>query len=231
MQSRFEIFPPAWSGPERDPMVTKSAPMNGSPAALREVLVLDANEDHQTLSAIALGRRGFKVTAVASGKEGVRLALTHPFEAIVLDHKVRELSSFEVLEALVERLPHTPKIFVVAPGTEDQAVKALSAGATGYLVKTARYNEVLPMEVEDQIEKARIKARVQEQSRALAAGLEERRKVEEAMQTFEERIGRSPRLFVAGRWSEDTTTAALLRQEGFTHDASALPGFLSQCAD
>lgn len=50
-------------------------------------------------------------------------------------------------------------------------------------------------------------------------------------QTFEERTGRSPRLFVAGRWSEDTTTAALLRQEGFTHDASALPGYLSRCAD
>lgn len=50
-------------------------------------------------------------------------------------------------------------------------------------------------------------------------------------QVFEERMGRSPRFFVAGRWSEDATTAALLRQEGFTHDGSALPGHLSPCAD
>ena len=48
---------------------------------------------------------------------------------------------------------------------------------------------------------------------------------------FEERMGRSPRLFVAGRWSEDAATGALLRKEGFTHDGSALPGYRSPCAD
>ena len=172
-------------------MVAKAVPASDkrNPPVLREVLVIDANEDHLTLSAIALGRRGFKVTPVASGKEGLRLGLTHTYDAIILDHKVRDLSAFEVLTTFVERLPRVPKIFVVAAGTEDQAVKALSAGATGYLVKTALYNEVLPMEVEDQIEKARIKARVQEQGRALVAGLEERRKLEEAMREFEERIG------------------------------------------
>lgn len=172
-------------------MVMRPVTANGkpSPPSLGEVLVMDANEDHQTLSAIALGRRGFKVTAVSSGKEGLRLALTRPYEAIVLDHKVRDLSAFEVLGTLTERVPRTPKIFVVAPGTEDQAVKALARGATGYLVKTARYNEVLPMEVEAQIEKARIQARVQEQGRALMAGIEERRRLEETMREFQERVG------------------------------------------
>ncbi len=187
-------------------MVAKTASASSKPVPppLGDVLVLDANEDHQTLSAIALGRRGFKVTAVASGKEGLRIALTRPFEAIVLDHKVRDVPAFEVLASLVERLPHTPKIFVVAPGTEDQAVKALSAGATGYLVKTARYNEVLPMEVEAQIERARIQARVQEQGRALVAGVEERRKLEEAMREFEERIGLMSEQAPFVLWTMDT---------------------------
>ncbi len=48
---------------------------------------------------------------------------------------------------------------------------------------------------------------------------------------FETKIGRPPHLVVAGRWSEDASTAALLRKEGFTHDASALPGHRSGCAD
>jgi len=60
-----------------------------------------------------------------------------------------------------------------------------------------------------------------EQALLIAAGRE----------MFEERMGRSPRLFVAGRWSEDATTGALLRKEGFTHDGSALPGYRSPCAD
>ena len=52
-----------------------------------------------------------------------------------------------------------------------------------------------------------------------------------AKEAFEEAIGRPPRLFVAGRWSEASATSSLLSREGFTHDASALPGLHSPCAD
>ncbi len=55
--------------------------------------------------------------------------------------------------------------------------------------------------------------------------------IHEGRLAFEEARGHAPRLFVAGRWSEDTATAALLRQEGFTYDGSALPGFRSQYSD
>ncbi|HYM39248.1 MAG TPA: PAS domain S-box protein [Thermoplasmata archaeon] len=207
-------------------MVAKASPANESPPSgpLREVLIIDANEDHQTLSAIALGRRGFKVTAVASGTEGLRLALTHPFDAIVLDHRVRDLAAFEVLQGLVRRLPTTPKVFVVAAGTEDQAVKAMHAGATGYLVKTARYNEVLPVEVEDQIEKARTRARLLEQSRALEQGAAEREKAEEALRTFEERVGVMSEQAPFILWTTDTdlrftsSVGSGLRSIGMTPD-------------
>ncbi len=173
-------------------------------AAERHILVIDANEDHQTLSALALGRHGFRVMTADSGTEGVRLALAHPFDAIVLDHKVRDKPAFEVLEELTERLPHTPMIYVVGAGAEDQAVRALSAGATGYLVKTARYNEVLPIEVEDQIEKARTRLRLEEQTRALAQGVAERERVEEALREFEDRIGLMSEHAPFVLWTMDT---------------------------
>lgn len=140
------------------------------------------------LSALALGRQGFKVTAANSGKEGLRLALSKAFDAIILDYKVRDRSSFDVLQTLVDRLPRVPKIFVVAPGTEELAVRALSEGATGYLVKTPRYNEVLPSEVEDQIRKAQIQVRLEEQQKALVQGVTERMKVEEALRGTKEQL-------------------------------------------
>ncbi len=158
------------------------------PARPAEVLVIDGNEEHQMLSALALGRQGFKVTAANSGKEGLRLALSKAFDAIILDHKVRDRSSFDVLQTLVDRLPRVPKIFVVVPGAEELAVRALSEGATGYLVKTPRYNEVLPSEVEDQIRKAQIQVRLEEQQQALVEGVSERMKVEETLRDTEERL-------------------------------------------
>lgn len=164
--------------PTRDP----------KPARISEVLVIDGNEEHQMLSALALGRQGFKVTTASSGKEGLRLALSKSFDAIILDHKVRDRSSFDVLQTLVDRLPRVPKIFVVAPGSEELAVRALSEGATGYLVKTPRYNEVLPSEVEDQIRKAQIQIRLEEQQKALVQGVSDRMKVEEALRGTEQRL-------------------------------------------
>ncbi len=164
-----------------------SAP-NETPRSATAVLLIDANEDHQTLSALALGRRGFKVTAVSSGKEGLRLGLSRPYDAIVLDQKLRDVPAFDVLSSFVKRRPHTPILFVVAAGGEDQAVKAIAAGATGYLVKTARFNEILPIEVQEQIAKAENRARLEAQARELEAGLAERREIEEVLQRFEERV-------------------------------------------
>jgi PAS domain S-box-containing protein len=163
-------------------------PKDPIPVAGPEVLVVDANEEHQMLSALALSRRGFRVSAAGSAREGLRLALSKAFDAIVLDNKLRDMPSMEVLRALVDRLPKVPKIYVVAPGAEDVAVKALHMGATGYLVKTARYNEVLAVEVEDQIDKAGTKARLEEHQRALQVDQTERKRVEEALRESEERL-------------------------------------------
>ena len=131
------------------------------------VLVIEPNEEHQVLSTMALGRRGFRVTVAGTGREGLRLALSHRFDVIVLDFKLRDVPAFDVLSVLAERVPDVPKIFVVTAGQEQTAVRALSSGAAGYLVKTARYNELLPSEVEAQIRAAKARHSLKEQRQAL----------------------------------------------------------------
>jgi PAS domain S-box-containing protein len=131
------------------------------------VLVIDPNQEHQVLSTVALGRRGFRVTIASTAREGLRLALSQTFAAIVLDVKVRDLPALEVLHVLRERLPDVPKILAVPMGQEQSAVRALSLGASGYLVKTARYNELLPSEVEAQIRAAEARRSLKEQTKAL----------------------------------------------------------------
>ncbi len=131
------------------------------------VLVIDPNEEHQVLSTMALGRRGFRVTVAGTAREGVRIALSQRFAAIVLDIRVRDMPALDVLRLLAERLPDIPKIFVVSTGQEATAVRALAQGASGYLVKTARYNELLPSEVETQIRAAVARRSLKEQKKAL----------------------------------------------------------------
>lgn len=48
---------------------------------------------------------------------------------------------------------------------------------------------------------------------------------------FERQEGRSPKAFVGGNWSENTTTLRLLVEAGFRFDGSPLPQHHSECAD
>ncbi len=150
-------------------MALTAAGSAGAPGTGKEpaVLVIDPNEEHQVLSTMALGRRGFRVTIAGTAREGLRAALSQPFAVIVIDLKVKDLSALEILRALHERIPEVPKILVVAAGQEQTAVRALASGASGFLVKTARYNELLPSEVEAQIRAAQARRSLKEQKRAL----------------------------------------------------------------
>ncbi len=148
------------------------------------VLVIDGNEEHQILSVTALGRKGFRVTSADSGKEGVRLALAQRFDAVVLGHKLRDGAGVDVLRSLAERFPGLPKIFVVPPDAEDAALRAMESGAQCYIVKTPRYNELLPAMVEEQIAEAHNRQRLAESQKAQAQVLTERK-------TFEEKLSQS----------------------------------------
>lgn len=148
-------------------LTTRGESKNGHASSEAAVLVIDPNEEHQVLSTMALGRRGFRVTIAGTAREGVRIALSQPFAAIVLDIRLRDMPALEILALLAERLPDVPKIFVVSAGQEATAVRALASGASGYLVKTARYNELLPSEVETQIRAAAARRSLKEQRKAL----------------------------------------------------------------
>ncbi len=142
---------------------TKEAGSEKEPA----ILIIDPNEEHQVLSTVALGRRGFRVTIAGTAREGLRLALSQPFALIVLDLKVRDMPALEVLAVLRDRIPEVPKILVVPAGQEQSAVRALDTGASGFLVKTARYNELLPSEVEAQLRAAQARRSLTAHKKAL----------------------------------------------------------------
>lgn len=140
-----------------------------APSAKTEptVLVIDPNEEHQALSTMSLGRQGYRVTVAVSGREGLRLALAGRFDAIVIDDRLKDLPSLDVLSVLETRLVGIPKIYVVGPGQERTAEHAMASGAAGILVKTAQYYELLPSEVGNQIRAALARRHLRERERAL----------------------------------------------------------------
>src|SRR5438309_6013217 len=142
--------PRVGSGAHRSTMAqtTPSEVAGANSAAPVAVLVVDGNEDHQILSIAALTHKGWIVRTAASRKQGLQLALEYHFDAVVIGSKLRDGSGIELLRALGGRLPGTPIIFVVPLGGEEAALQAMESGAQSYIVKTPRYNELLPAIVE-----------------------------------------------------------------------------------
>jgi len=167
---------------------TPSEIAGANSAAPVAVLVVDGNEDHQILSVAALTRKGWIVRTAASRKQGLQLALSYHFDAVVIASKLRDGNGIELLRALGGRLPGTPIIFVVPLGGEEAALQAMESGAQSYIVKTPRYNELLPAIVEEHVVEARNRKRLVETEEIQAQAVTARKTVEEQLSQSQTRL-------------------------------------------
>ncbi|HEX2857457.1 MAG TPA: response regulator transcription factor [Propionibacteriaceae bacterium] len=110
----------------------------------RRVMLVD---DHPIwLEALTrdLEAEGFEVVAVArSGDECLRrLRATRP-DVVVMDLKIPEPDGATCTEIIMREFPETHVLVMSASGERDDVIRAIRAGARGYLVKSASKAELL----------------------------------------------------------------------------------------
>lgn len=108
----------------------------------RRVLVVE--DDAETAAYIATGLRqeGFTVELVADGREGLYLATSSTFDAVVMDRMVPGLDGLTVTKALRAASIETPILLLSALGHLDERVKGLRAGGDDYLTKPFGFSEL-----------------------------------------------------------------------------------------
>jgi DNA-binding NarL/FixJ family response regulator len=109
------------------------------------VMVVD---DHQVvregvISMLSAARRIEIVGQAANAPEAVRKAQELKPDILLLDIRLPGPSGWEVCRALSSLVPETRIIMLTSFEDEDYLFKALRAGASGYLVKTASYEEIV----------------------------------------------------------------------------------------
>ena len=103
-------------------------------------------EDSPRLSrniATALRRSGYAVDAAADGEEGLWLAESHEYDAIVLDIMLPKRDGLDVLRTLRARGRPIHVLLLTARDTVADRVTGLQAGADDYLVKPFALEELL----------------------------------------------------------------------------------------
>ena len=112
----------------------------GSSGLLREVFVAD----------------GYRVTLAASGAEGLAVAARQPFDIVLCDVQLPDIDGIEVLRRLLGMAPETTVILVTAFGTIETAIQALDQGASDYVRKPFKLEEVR-LAVERAVERRKLR--------------------------------------------------------------------------
>ena len=107
--------------------------------------ILVAEDDPQMQLAIkaSLSRAGYEVLITGDGKAALTAFEAQPFDLVISDQRMPEMTGQELLAALQARGSTTPVIMITAHGTIDQAVDAMRLGAADFLAKPFSSEDLL----------------------------------------------------------------------------------------
>ncbi len=102
---------------------------------MRELLVVD--DEQQMLIAIneTLKRKGYAVTTASNGWEALGKLKSNFYQAVITDVRMPEVDGMRLLREVKRLCPATPVILLTGHGTVSDAVQALKFGAFDYLMK------------------------------------------------------------------------------------------------
>lgn len=108
----------------------------------RRILVVEDDADTAEYILKGLREEGYTVEHVADGRDGLYLATSSSFDAIVMDRMVPGMDGLSVIKALRAAGMETPIIILSALGQMDERVKGLRSGGDDYLAKPFGYSEL-----------------------------------------------------------------------------------------
>ncbi|MET8765006.1 response regulator transcription factor [Lentzea sp. NPDC004782] len=98
------------------------------------LLVEDDRELVELLSAV-LRAEGYAVDVAMDGQRGLHLALTRPYDVVVIDRGLPVLDGLDLLARLRSRAVRTQALLLTAMGGVSDRIDGLDAGADDYLTK------------------------------------------------------------------------------------------------
>jgi DNA-binding NtrC family response regulator len=105
------------------------------------ILIVEDRDSLRRMLELALGQEGYEVATAADGRAGMRLLAERPFDFVLTDLKLPDVSGIEVLEASRAAQPRVPVVVLTGYGTVGAAVEAMKLGAYDFLEK--------PLEIDD----------------------------------------------------------------------------------
>ena len=107
------------------------------------ILIVEDDDETAAYMQKGLGESGYTVDRADNGRDGLFLATSGNFDAIIMDRMLPSLDGLAVLQALRAAKITTPVLILSALGQVDDRVKGLRAGGDDYLSKPFAFSELL----------------------------------------------------------------------------------------
>jgi two-component system alkaline phosphatase synthesis response regulator PhoP len=110
---------------------------------MKKVLLVDDEPSIVTLLAFNLEKDGYEVTTATDGAEGYRLAISNPYDFIILDLMLPSMDGMDICKRLRQEKFETPIMILTAKDDELEKIIGLELGADDYMTKPFSPREVL----------------------------------------------------------------------------------------
>lgn len=111
---------------------------------LMRIALLEDESEHAERTMTLLRNAGHQVEAFRRGTSLLKHLRGEPYDLIMLDWEIPDLSGFEVLETIRGPLAiRAPVVFLTHRDAEADVVRALEAGADDFLIKPPRERELI----------------------------------------------------------------------------------------
>jgi DNA-binding NtrC family response regulator len=109
---------------------------------MRKILVVDDDQQMRLDLSEILSMEGYDVDSAGSGEEALELVKKNGYDIVISDLKMPGMSGMELLAHIKRLKPEIRVIMITAYATIESAVEAMRRGASDYISKPFKINEI-----------------------------------------------------------------------------------------
>ena len=140
----------------RNDTIAIDPPDRPAPAARPRILVVDDEPSMREMLRIVLRRDGYDVVVAQNGTDGLERLRTEPFDMLLSDIRMPDISGVEVLRAAKQINQEILAFMMTAFASTDTAVEAMRLGALDYFTKPFSMDE-MRLKIRQHLEARRLK--------------------------------------------------------------------------
>ncbi|WP_321531148.1 response regulator [uncultured Desulfuromonas sp.] len=107
-----------------------------------KILVVDDEENSRVCLGKLLTQAGYEATCVSSGHEALSYLEHHPVNIVLSDIRMPDMDGLSLLNEIHVHYPETRVVMVTAHGEVETYLEAVNLGASDFVHKPVRFNEL-----------------------------------------------------------------------------------------